>query len=90
MAALKDGVTDAKKHEIVEALLALRKKFPQIQAGENLGWYEPKVHITLTADFNGRDDWAAFLNSPEHTNIVKNYLDCYDPNLIFTSQFELV
>lgn len=89
IAAVKEGVTPEKIQEIVRDLKALRKTFSPVQTGENLGWFNPLTQITLTADFEDKAAFEKFLNSPEHNNIVKNYLDCYKPDMIFTSQFEL-
>lgn len=90
MAAVKENVTPEKIDEIVKGLQALKFKYPSLQAGVNLGWFNPKTHITLTVDFKDKNEFEGFINSPEHTHIVNTYLDCYDQDMIFTSQFALV
>lgn len=89
MAAVKNEVTEEKIEEIVKSLKNLKKKFPTLQAGKNLGWFDKKTQIVVTGEFSTHEEWSNFINSPEHTNIVKNYLDCYNQDMIFTSQFEL-
>lgn len=89
MAATKPEVSQEKIDEIVAALNALKPKFPTLRAGKNLGWFDNKTQVVVTGEFENRDAWNAFINSPEHTAIVKNYMDCYNADMIFTSQFEL-
>ena len=66
IAAVKKDVTTDKIQKIVEDLKALRAKFPTVQAGKNLGWFNPLTQITLTADFEDKAAFESFLNSPEH------------------------
>ena len=89
MAAVKEDVTNEKIQEIVKGLQALRIKYPSLQAGVNLGWFNPRTQITLTVDFKDRNEFEDFINSPEHIHIVNTYFDCYKQDMIFTSQFEL-
>ena len=87
LAAVKNGVSEEIVQGIVKNLQALTAKYPTVRAGKNLGWFSDKTQIALTADFEDMDSWDAFINSPEHTEIVKHSMKYYDPNMLFASQF---
>ena len=89
LAAVKNDVSEEKIGEIIQSLKELKKICPTLQAGKNLGWFDKKIQITVTGEFSNREEWTAFVNSPEHTKIVKNYMDCYNVDMIFSSQIEI-
>lgn len=89
IAAVRDGVSEEIVQGIVQNLQALTEKYPTVRAGENLGWFSDKTQVALTADFENKESWDAFINSPEHTEIVKNSMQYYNPDILFASQFDL-
>lgn len=89
IAAVKDGVSEDIIEGIVKNLQALTEKYPTVRAGGNLGWFSDKTQVALTADFENKESWDAFINSPEHTEIVKNSMQYYNPDILFASQFDL-
>jgi hypothetical protein len=72
----KKAVTDAKKKEIADALVALKGKIPQIssiQHGTNISkeGFDKGFHEAFIVTFANEKDRDIYLEHPEHKNFAK-------------------
>jgi hypothetical protein len=63
---------------VVEALLALPAKIPQIDnltAGLALGLAPGSSDLAIVADFANQDDYLTYASHPEHRRVIDELLD---------------
>ncbi|MBQ9405332.1 MAG: Dabb family protein [Desulfovibrio sp.] len=92
MASMKPNV---EAHVVDEAIAELQTFEGKISGmsglvvQRNLGWFNKKIDIVLTADFVDKAAWDAFINHPQHAAIVEKYMPLYDASSIATAQVAL-
>lgn len=92
MAAMKPTVDARRVDEAIAELQALEGNIHGMSGlvvKKNLGWFNGKIHLALTADFQDKAAWESFINHPQHAAIAEKYMPLYDTASITTAQIEL-
>lgn len=77
---VKAGISEETIEARLDALQVL-KTLPQAKSvtiGRNLQWYTPREVLIVTADFENKSDWEAFVASPEHTALNEVASEVFD------------
>ena len=92
MVAMKPTVDAHRVDEAIAELQALEGKIHGMRGlvvKKNLGWFNRKIHLALTADFQDKAAWESFINHPQHAAIAEKYMPLYDAASMATAQIEL-
>lgn len=69
---VKDGVSEEKAQELVDAWNALPGKISEVvslTAGKNLGLVDDKISVALIADFENEKDLMVYMEHPDHKQV---------------------
>jgi len=78
---IKEGVTEEKVDEFINAMRELPGKIPeiiQLSVGKNIGLFGKKVAVASVADFENENDWKAYMENPDHLLLADMASEIFD------------
>lgn len=91
--AAKPGTTDEQIQLFITKLReVLDGKIPgmtNFHVGRNLGFFDKKAAIVVTADFSDRRAFDKYITQPAHLRVGKKYGDWFDRSTMYTTQIDL-
>lgn len=91
MAPMLPNVTDTQIDSMIEDFKNLDGKVPHMtnfQVGRNLGLFDKKMQLVLTADFSTQEAWENFVQSDNHNSLANKYAKFLDKEHWVAAQIE--